>query len=543
VYDDGTKSRNPVRRSNSSPEMANWKNPFVHQKQERDVNDSESQDDENTKKSKKDVRVSCEAIPEEIAGMGTSPPSGGSTTIKPRPEQQQQQQPSQQPQHPSLLTCYSYPGSSPPGESNIAPKPYKTVPASPNQVTSQTQPAFLSKNESQDNNVLDRPNNLPNLANLAPLSSKPPQSPTQTSPRLQRHTDRDKDGPSAIQKSSSSSKLEKNRSKTLSNEPTLAEKRDRLHTISVMSTSTRKPTPPKKVPKEILKSGLNPSFIFLQLYHTACFGSTSEVPLIVHPSTVIERAISILDRMYPYEVHKIGVLYIGEGQTEKEVEILKNTGGCVRYMEFLQNLGTLIRLADVNPRDIYLGGVDQSGADGKYMYTHQDDLVMLAFHVATLMPNKESDPNGNCKKAHVGNDNVVIVYNNSGQEFDITTFRSQVTLAYIIVEPLDYCCNKVEVKVKSDLLKIIGSNEVIIVSDQSVSILVRQLAIHADLAATVLNSLRSHATDPYASNWLERLRKLKNLREKVVQEIKNRKDAQKGFSEEKDIVEDFTDFT
>jgi hypothetical protein len=42
---------------------------------------------------------------------------------------------------------------------------------------------------------------------------------------------------------------------------------------------------------------------------------------------------------------------------------------------------------------------------------------------------------------------------------------------------------------------------------------------------------------------LERLRKLKNLREKVVQEIKNRKDAQKGFSEEKDIVEDFTDFT
>jgi hypothetical protein len=41
-----------------------------NQKQERDVNDSESQDDENTKKSKKDVRVSCEAIPEEIAGMG-----------------------------------------------------------------------------------------------------------------------------------------------------------------------------------------------------------------------------------------------------------------------------------------------------------------------------------------------------------------------------------------------------------------------------------------------------------------------------------------
>lgn len=120
-------------------------------------------------------------------------------------------------------------------------------------------------------------------------------------------------GPSSIQKSSSSSKLEKNRSKA-SGEPTLAEKRDRLHTISVMSTSSRKPTPPKKVPKEILKSGLNPSFVFLQLYHTACFGSTAEVPLYVPQCTVVERAVNILDRMYPYEVHKIGVLYISEGE-------------------------------------------------------------------------------------------------------------------------------------------------------------------------------------------------------------------------------------
>lgn len=70
-----------------------------------------------------------------------------------------------------------------------------------------------------------------------------------------------------------------------------------------------------------------------------------------------------------------------------------------------------------------------------------------------------------------------------------------------------------------------------------------QVILLFQLTATVLNSLRSHATDPYASNWLERLRKLKNLREKVVQEIKKRKDAQKGYSENDDIVEDFTDFT
>lgn len=72
-YEEGSKSRNPVRRSNSSPEMsASWKNPFL-QKQERERDDLRMQEEDGTKKTKtytKDMRVSCEAIPEEIAGMG-----------------------------------------------------------------------------------------------------------------------------------------------------------------------------------------------------------------------------------------------------------------------------------------------------------------------------------------------------------------------------------------------------------------------------------------------------------------------------------------
>lgn len=75
VYDDGTRSRNPVRRSNSSPEMsASWKNPFLLQKTVMEVDDGKC-DEENGKKSKmysKDMRVSCEAIPEEIASSGWS---------------------------------------------------------------------------------------------------------------------------------------------------------------------------------------------------------------------------------------------------------------------------------------------------------------------------------------------------------------------------------------------------------------------------------------------------------------------------------------
>lgn len=49
--------------------MANWKNPF-HQKQDKENQDNDNQDEDGAKKGKKDVRVSCEAIPEEIAGIG-----------------------------------------------------------------------------------------------------------------------------------------------------------------------------------------------------------------------------------------------------------------------------------------------------------------------------------------------------------------------------------------------------------------------------------------------------------------------------------------
>lgn len=46
-------------------------------------------------------------------------------------------------------------------------------------------------------------------------------------------------------------------------------------------------------------------------------------------------------------------------------------------------------------------------------------LISVIFHVATLMPNKDSDPNCNAKKLHIGNDYVTIVYNDSNEDYRI----------------------------------------------------------------------------------------------------------------------------
>ncbi|XP_050296204.1 tuberin isoform X2 [Anthonomus grandis grandis] len=527
VYEDGTKARNPVRRSNSSPEMsAGWKNPFHKLSSSSTSSEGDSTDDKKGKMYSKDMRVSCEAIPEEIAG---SPPQSDS------------QQPLTTAPHPSLLSYHSFPGVSSEA-SQIAPKQFQTVPPSP---------------ALQSDSFTSRPTTLPTaFGSLQPVTGKPPQSPTQTSPRLARHVNKVFSGGQELQKSSSSSvvldrnnhliqareaaKERKNSGNTerlAALDPHQPQRRDRLHTISVMSPANVKPR------SEIFRhrSGVNPSFVFLQLYNDP---QGVEKPLLLNSSDMVNRAVNILDKMSPYETHTVGVLYIREGQVNNEVEIMKNRFGSLRYVKFLQNLGTLVKISDVDPQ--VLGGLDRNGADGKFTYLWQDDIVRVNFHIATMMPNKENEPNCNNKKMHIGNDYVNIVYNESGEEFDMKTIKSQFNFASIIIQPLDHNINRVVVKIKDELkdLAAIGS-EAKVVSDQNVAILARQLAIHANLASLVARSLKHNPNDPYASNWLERLRQIKKIRKRVLDELKN--DQQSIYPSEeiksRKPVEDFTEYS
>ncbi|XP_072335912.1 tuberin-like [Scyliorhinus torazame] len=117
------------------------------------------------------------------------------------------------------------------------------------------------------------------------------------------------------------------------------------------------------------------SFVFLQLYHSPFFGSESNKPLLVPKTEITERAIKVLDQMPPYDTHKIGVEYVGDEQTNNEVEILSNAYGSSRYAQFLTGLGKLIYLQDCNPEQIFLGGLDTYGDDGQFTYCWHDDIM------------------------------------------------------------------------------------------------------------------------------------------------------------------------
>ena len=80
-------------------------------------------------------------------------------------------------------------------------------------------------------------------------------------------------------------------------------------------------------------------------------------------------------------------------------------------------------MKDVDPANVYLGGLETNGTDGLFAYVWQDVITQVMFHVATLMPYKDSDPNCNEKKRHIGNNYVKIVYNETGEQYKMDTLK------------------------------------------------------------------------------------------------------------------------
>uniref|UniRef100_A0A674JDS7 Tuberin n=1 Tax=Terrapene triunguis TaxID=2587831 RepID=A0A674JDS7_9SAUR len=270
--------------------------------------------------------------------------------------------------------------------------------------------------------------------------------------------------------------------------------RPRGYTISDSAPSRRG----KRVERDAFKSrtaasnaekvpGINPSFVFLQLYHSPFFGDESNKPLLL------------------------------PNESNNEIAILSNEHGSYRYTEFLTGLGKLIELKDCQPDKIYLGGLDVCGEDGQFTYCWHDDIMQAIFHIATLMPTKDLDKYRCDKKRHLGNDFVSIVYNDSGEDFKLGTIKGQFNFVHVIITPLDYDCNLVTLQCRKDMEGLVDTSVAKIVSDKNLPFVARQMALHANMASQVHHS-RSNPTDTYPSKWIARLRHIKRLRHRIREE-------------------------
>src|SRR6266516_5345951 len=86
-----------------------------------------------------------------------------------------------------------------------------------------------------------------------------------------------------------------------------------------------------------------PSHLLLQFAFTSAKTPESMRPIPIPDDDAANRAINTFNLISPLDGHKVGVIYIGEGQTTEQ-EILANVIGSNDYLAFLEGLGKLIRL-------------------------------------------------------------------------------------------------------------------------------------------------------------------------------------------------------
>lgn len=131
---------------------------------------------------------------------------------------------------------------------------------------------------------------------------------------------------------------------------------------------------------------------------------------------------------------KFGVLYQKFGQTAEE-ELFGNNTTSGAFDDFLSLLGQRIQLKDHKG---YRGGLDiQNGHTGDQAVYEVFKEREIMFHVSTLLPYTESDPQQLQRKRHIGNDIVAIVFQESNTPFSPDMIASHFLHAFIVVQVLD----------------------------------------------------------------------------------------------------------
>ncbi|KAI9822268.1 MAG: Tuberous sclerosis 2-like protein [Thelocarpon impressellum] len=267
-----------------------------------------------------------------------------------------------------------------------------------------------------------------------------------------------------------------------------------------------------------------PNHILLQLTSSSSKTPENMRPIPLPNDDATARALSSLDRNSTVDGHKVGVIYVGEGQTS-EVDILANVMGSSDYTEFLEGLGTLIRLkgAKFNTQ-----GLDREyDTDGEFTFCWRDRATEIIFHIATMMPtNREHDPKCVNKKRHTGNDFVNIIWNNSGLHFRFDTFPSDFNFVNIVITPesratfvaartRDYEIQKqfyrVQVMSRPGFPEISPAAETKLVSGKSLPAFVRLLALNASVFSLVWANREG---GEHVSSWRNRLREIVKLRDR-----------------------------
>ncbi|XP_037928175.1 rap1 GTPase-activating protein 1 isoform X3 [Teleopsis dalmanni] len=177
--------------------------------------------------------------------------------------------------------------------------------------------------------------------------------------------------------------------------------------------------------------GLNPSPAKMVRLLNDQINVDSFMPVVCSKASQL---IGVYDEHVLVSHFKFGVLYQRYGQTTEE-ELFSNNNSSPAFEEFLDVLGQRIKLKEHKG---YRGGLDiQNGHTGDTAIYEVFKEREIMFHVSTMLPYTEGDPQQLQRKRHIGNDIIAIVFQESNTPFSPDMIASHFLHAFIVVQPLE----------------------------------------------------------------------------------------------------------
>lgn len=217
------------------------------------------------------------------------------------------------------------------------------------------------------------------------------------------------------------------------------------------------------------------------------------------------RELKNLDSQMNRETHKIAVIYVANGQEDKQ-SILSNTTGSRAFEEFVCGLGWEVNLATHLG---FKGGLQANKSTGETSPYYCNSTTEIMYHVSTRIPlsgGPSDEESLNKKLRHLGNDEIHIVWSEHSRDYRRgiipTEFGDVIIAIYPMLTFQGYC--RVQLLVKPEVPSFGPLFDNCVVHQSSLAALVRATAINASRAK------RLNMTH-YLSNHEERSRLIETI--------------------------------
>jgi hypothetical protein len=225
----------------------------------------------------------------------------------------------------------------------------------------------------------------------------------------------------------------------------------------------------------------------------ASWESRSNVHL-VKKSERFLRELKNLDSKRCREAHKIAIVYVAEGQEDKQ-SILSNGCGSPAFEQFVAGLAWEVEL---ETHAGFSGGLQQrSRATGETAPYFATSFVEVMFHVSTRMPSN-SEESLLQKTRHIGNDEVHVVWSEHWRDYRRDILPTEFCDVLIVIYPLRNNLFRIQISRKPEVPYFGPLFNEMIVDGRVLPGLVRATAINASRAKrSMLTYYQTHVEERF----------------------------------------------